>query len=503
MESVLETIRNHHEERERLLDSIVKEHLADKPTHKAKINSELRVKGFVDRFCNASLELAKLYEDKDGARQVELDAVSGPNEFAEFYSRLKNIKDAHRRNPDELAEPLSVEFQKINEEIQNPERAEPDMVEFSDEESYGRFLDLHALYVKYINLKNIKRIDYMSYLLNFDKFIDIPRNTTKKTGAYKEYVTALQDYLVSFFRRTRPLHDLEGDFAAIDAHVSQMFNAGTLPGWTSDKEKAGTQASATAVDLSPYNSAAELEGLGLERLKGALMALGLKCGGTLKERAERLFATKGHKLSDLEKAAMASNTADAEKQKLRNLQVAQIEAHIASMAELLADERAATRENVERKQARAAGEHEEEEEEEEPVIEEEEEVDESAPYNPKNLPLGWDGKPIPYWLYKLHGLNISYSCEICGNQTYKGPKAFQKHFNEWRHSHGMRCLGIPNTAHFANITKIKDALDLWTKMKMEKERSKWNPDLDEEFEDSAGNVVTRKMYEDLKRQGLL
>ena len=26
---------------------------------------------------------------------------------------------------------------------------------------------------------------------------------------------------------------------------------------------------------------------------------------------------------------------------------------------------------------------------------------------------------------------------------------------------------------------------------------------DEEFEDSAGNVVTRKMYEDLKRQGLL
>jgi len=25
-------------------------------------------------------------------------------------------------------------------------------------------------------------------------------------------------------------------------------------------------------------------------------------------------------------------------------------------------------------------------------------------YNPLKLPLGWDGKPIPYWLYKLHGL---------------------------------------------------------------------------------------------------
>ena len=31
--------------------------------------------------------------------------------------------------------------------------------------------------------------------------------------------------------------------------------------------------------------------------------------------------------------------------------------------------------------------------------------DDDAPiYNPKNVPLDWDGKPIPYWLFKLHGL---------------------------------------------------------------------------------------------------
>ena len=29
---------------------------------------------------------------------------------------------------------------------------------------------------------------------------------------------------------------------------------------------------------------------------------------------------------------------------------------------------------------------------------------------------------------------------------------------EWRHAHGMRCLGIPNTAHFANVTNIADAI---------------------------------------------
>lgn len=53
--------------------------------------------------------------------------------------------------------------------------------------------------------------------------------------------------------------------------------------------------------------------------------------------------------------------------------------------------------------------------------EEEEESDEEGPiYNPLNLPLGWDGKPIPYWLYKLHGLGVEFKCQICGDFSYKG-----------------------------------------------------------------------------------
>jgi len=31
-----------------------------------------------------------------------------------------------------------------------------DLVEFSDEEGYGKFLDLHECYVKFINLKGIE-----------------------------------------------------------------------------------------------------------------------------------------------------------------------------------------------------------------------------------------------------------------------------------------------------------------------------------------------------------
>ncbi|NXC41638.1 SDE2 regulator, partial [Penelope pileata] len=47
------------------------------------------------------------------------------------------------------------------------------------------------------------------------------------------------------------------------------------------------------VDLLAFNSAAELEALGLDKLKMQLMALGLKCGGTLQERAVRLFSVRG------------------------------------------------------------------------------------------------------------------------------------------------------------------------------------------------------------------
>ncbi|ETE60248.1 Splicing factor 3A subunit 3, partial [Ophiophagus hannah] len=35
----------------------------------------------------------------------ELGAISGPNEFAEFYNRLKQIKEFHRKHPNEVSGP--------------------------------------------------------------------------------------------------------------------------------------------------------------------------------------------------------------------------------------------------------------------------------------------------------------------------------------------------------------------------------------------------------------
>ena len=89
-----------------------------------------------------------------------------------------------------------------------------------------------------------------------------------------------------------------------------------------------------------------------------------------------------------------------------------------------------SRSEVERRSALTAREREAELEETEeappPVIEinlEEDEEDEDGKiYNPLKLPLGWDGKPIPFWLYKLHGLGVEFRCEICSDFVYMGRK---------------------------------------------------------------------------------
>ena len=62
------------------------------------------------------------------------------------------------------------------------------------------------------------------------------------------------------------------------------------------------------VCLDHFSSAEELEAVGAERLKATLQAMGLKCGGTVKERAQRLFSTKGKTLDQVDRALFAKPT---------------------------------------------------------------------------------------------------------------------------------------------------------------------------------------------------
>merc|ERR1711865_1043390 len=95
-------------------------------------------------------------------------------------------------------------------------------------------------------------------------------------------------------------------------------------------------------------------------------------------------------------------------------------------------------------------------------------------------------------------------CEICGNYSYFGPRAYDRHFSEWRHTHGLKCLGIePNLFKFFHgITLIEDALSLHKLLKKFK-LHEFQPTTDEEFEDHEGKVYAKKTYEDLLRQGII
>ena len=64
----------------------------------------------------------------------------------------------------------------------------------------------------------------------------------------------------------------------------------------------------STVDLLSYNSIEELESLGLDALKSVLMAHGLKCGGTLQQRAERLWTVRGVPPDQIDRSLLAKPT---------------------------------------------------------------------------------------------------------------------------------------------------------------------------------------------------
>ena len=86
---------------------------------------------------------------------------------------------------------------------------------------------------------------------------------------------------------------LTADFPAAAAAAAAASPAAAAKVPEGEKAPPAEPVEAEALDLAPFGSAAELAALGLDRLKAALLAAGLKCGGTLGDRADRLFSVKG------------------------------------------------------------------------------------------------------------------------------------------------------------------------------------------------------------------
>ncbi|GFS32194.1 splicing factor-like protein [Actinidia rufa] len=522
--TLLEMTRAGHEEVERLERLIVKDLQNEPASGKDRLFQSHRVRNMIDQVTATTLKLVEIYEDKDSARKDEIAALggqtaTGTNVFSAFYDRLKEWKKTKAKaivNRSKFVSTIDAirlhVLLMLMKSMRRYSKEEPPRIEFTGEEAFGRYLDMHELYNEYINSKFAEPIEYSAYLDVFSQPHKIARKL-KMTRQYGEYLEKLLEHLVYFFERTEPLQDLDRIFSKVTTDFEEQWADGKVQEWEREgKENGHISAQPAVIDLDYYSTVEELMEVGPERLKEALAALGLKTGGTVQQRAERLFLTKHTPLERLDRKHFAKGSRGPEQngvaaapQQAESLkEIALMEAKIIKLCDLLHETIVRTKENVEKKQALTYEEMEAEREEEEIQADtESDDDDEQQIYNPLKLPMGWDGKPIPYWLYKLHGLGQEFKCEICGNHSYWGRRAYERHFKEWRHQHGMRCLGIPNTKNFNEITSIEEAKELWEGIQERQGVNKWRPDLEEEYEDKEGNIYNKKTYTDLQRQGLI
>ncbi|KAK2952417.1 putative Splicing factor 3A subunit 3 [Blattamonas nauphoetae] len=517
--TLLEQLRATHEDIDRYERRTCDMMKVQVKTHREYILKQYKIKYYLDRITERTSRLNSLYQEKQRLETPDKKLPPTINSLNELMQTLTEMQTFYLQNPTDLKEIVST-----IEEIEIEER-----IIFSGEEAWGRFLDLHSLHQVFVALpfRAVIEIDetYSTFLDYCGDLSLIPRES--KTGPeYLSFTDSLRDYLTDFYHRVYPVLDLTQILNGIKTTFEEQWAAGEFPGWNQlfdeDMEgMTGTNGQATPVLTDEY--------LTVDLEDGRYACKACQKEFSKKSVFDSHFSGKKHqnavKKMETLIAPQNTNTGNQTLQK-RIHDIACNEAIITHFwNNLLHDEIERTKTFTEKRKIMKADEVERElegqldaqvdrskildawmyEDDDEGEGDESEDDDDlsAAPYNPKNVPLGWDGKPIPYWLFKLNGLNQEFKCEICGNVTYRGPKVFEKHFQEWRHAHGMRALGIPNTAHFHHITSISEARRLFEKLRKEVMSASFNSAEEEEFEDKQGRVYPKKTYDDLKRQGLL
>ncbi|RFU30744.1 hypothetical protein B7463_g5610, partial [Scytalidium lignicola] len=495
---ILEEQRFLHEDLERLEQGIA-DRIVEEPRHvRERLNRDHQIASFLDRIQGQSERLLEIYKDADGSRSKEIQAVSTGEPLEAFYKELAEIKSFHQRYPNEPVENLEKAYKKKAPGEGENTTSEVDNM-FTGEEAFGRFLDLTTMHEFYLNLPNIKRLTYLQYLDNFDVFTPPQCNIKrldKMTDVYFNYVGELAGYLESFIRRTRPLENLDKLFRSFDEEFEKAWANNEVPGWTLEVQSQANGASGDNIWCADCEKEFKNENVYKGHLSGkkhiraaeARVARQAEAGGVTEDPTRPTTSTW----------------------RLKERAIAERENRVRCLAAAMSQERNDTRVNVERKQGMTERERQMELDalfaESSTATKDESDSESDGDekiYNPLKLPLAWDGKPIPFWLYKLHGLGVEFKCEICGNYVYMGRRAFDKHFNEARHIYGLKCLGITNTTLFREITGLEDALKLWDKIQREKKKNKVDEGSVVQMEDAEGNVMPEKVYYDLQKQGLL
>jgi splicing factor 3A subunit 3 len=147
------------------------------------------------------------------------------------------------------------------------------LLQFTGEEMYGRYLDLHEFHHAYVNMTGKPKsvhssdreqpapMDYITYVQQFTQFSQIPRSL-KFQKAYMEYVEGLLRYLISFHERTQPLKSVVKLMEEVEDSFEQRWQAGEVPGWQDRAEGELPEDVDLVLDVDAFDSPAELLELG-------------------------------------------------------------------------------------------------------------------------------------------------------------------------------------------------------------------------------------------------
>ncbi|EGG18930.1 C2H2-type zinc finger-containing protein [Cavenderia fasciculata] len=510
--SLIERTRNLHESIERYELLIVGEQANEPKTVKESIIQSHRVNHYLESSIECAKELGKIYKDEDQTRKNEISGITGTGNtvYSNFYENLREIKEYHRKYPNLPVENLNTTL------YYTPQ------ISFTGNESYGRFLDLNEIYNQYVNVPKVNRIDYVKYLTTFTSFSydDINRLGIQK---YKLYIESLYEYLISFLKKTQPLFDLQKTLSDMDKEFEEKWsnqeftskNDGVVVAVENNSENnnngngiGGDDDDSNGKEPKDNDKNGEEETTKEEEKKKndtkTTTIVSLDCKACKKSfTSQGVFNShlKGKRHIMLQEILdKNSETSKSSSGMLPFKPIVQKEFYISKFGDMLSDQIEDSKENTLKKQSRTLKEIEEDLYADETVLDDDEMDEEPLKLRIANYPVDWSGKPIPYWVYKLNELGIEYKCEICGNQSYWGRKAYEKHFTESRHAYGMSCIGVPNTVHFNHITKIKDAIELYKKIKDQNATAAFNADREEEYEDENGDVMNKKTYEMMVKQ---
>ena len=527
--TILEQIRHKYEEIEQYEKAISKSLTYRDNNPNESVVSETMIKRCQDKIQQNSRDIIDLFEDKSENFKQEKLIMTGNMDYmssklcllkptninnnnyysnllmkkrkadiwVNFYDKIKEIKMLNKSGND-------INHTTTGDKIFNNLLSEINLKTlFTNEENFGKCLDLHELYHEYINIPNIFNIennnkngnkfsinenmnkiakfDYLNYLKNLDNFKNIPLNV-KKNEEYINYIKHLTQYLKSFFVKIYPLVNFNEIQDIIDSKFEDdQENLENKSLELNEEEKKKTELFCNICNKS--------------FAKQTLMEAHMKS----KKHLKKLNFSKNNNTNN-----NINNPINKEKNKIEEDILRDInyyEYQIIRYKDILQNIIDNTISQIRKKQTMTKEEL-EQDRLNEISIKKSEKEDKKKIFNPKNIPMDWDGKPLPYWLYKVHGLGVEHKCEICGGASYWGRRAFEHHFQEWRHAYGMKCLRLPNTLQFKNITKIEDALKLHHKLIEDKNKTEFNPDIEEQYEDENGNVYNKKMMMDLKKQGL-